>query len=262
MSDDIGYIKRNLTARVEAAVDNFKREVSRVMSEAALAGALHGSRTYINFWQAGLKVFEHEMNSAFQFVYNATGQHAGGVYDALSETSQKMLDQMVDHVRQKADLNDRAFGGGYSEIVDRMLIDIKGKRERLLDDFRHGIMGDQKLKKDPIVSIVANQTGSPGAVQQVGVGDFSQSAFVQNHHALVEAIERALKSPEFEKLEPAQKEGFKDITDTLLDEAKKSPPDPGKLKRWGMRAAELAKDLGLHVVAAEIVHVMGKMFGA
>jgi hypothetical protein len=58
MSVDIGYIGRNLSARTTQAVEEFQREVSRIMSEATMAGALHGSRTFINFWTAGLEVFE------------------------------------------------------------------------------------------------------------------------------------------------------------------------------------------------------------
>jgi hypothetical protein len=54
------------------------------------------------------------------------------------------------------------------------------------------MIGSQRLKKDPVVSIVSNQTNSPGAVQQIGVGDFSQKAFVENHQPLVDAINKAL----------------------------------------------------------------------
>lgn len=262
MSIDIGYIGRNLSARTTQAVEEFQREVSRIMSEATMAGALHGSRTFINFWTAGLEVFERELNSAFQFVFNATGKHTDEIYDELAKASQEMLDRIVEHVRAKASANDRAFGGGYSEIVDRMLVAMKERRDQLLDDFQHGILGDAKLKRDPVVSIVANQTGSPGAVQQVGVGDFSQKAFVQNQQPLIEAVNKALASTEYQKLEPDQKDAFKDVADTLLEEAQKDKPDPGKLKRWGHRLAELGTQLGLHAAATEIVQIVGKMFGA
>jgi hypothetical protein len=36
--------------------------------------------------------------------------------------------------------------------------------------------------------------------------------------------------------EPAQKEGFKDVADTLLDEAKKDKPDPGQVEALGTPA--------------------------
>ena len=260
MSDEIAYVGRNLNARTIKAVEDFQREVSRIMSEATLAGALHGSRTFIRFWEAGVEILEREMNSAIKFVYNHTGEHIGEVYDQVAYCSNQMLERIVQEVRTRAAANDRAFGGGYAEIVDRMLTAMRDKRGQLLDDFKHGMMGSDRLKKDPVVSIVSNQTNSPGAVQQIGVGDFSQSAFVQNHQPLVDAINKALASPEYAKLEPAQKEGFKDVADTLLDEAKKEKPDPGKLKRWGHRLGELATQLGLHVAATEIVHIVSGMF--
>jgi hypothetical protein len=122
------------------------------------------------------------------------------------------------------------------------------------------MMGENRLKKDPVVSIVANQTGSPGAIQQVGVGDFSQSAFVQKHQPLIDAVNKALSSPEFAKLPAEQQDGFRDIADALLDEAKKPSPDPGKLKRWGSRLAELALQLGLQVASGEIIQIIGSIF--
>jgi hypothetical protein len=53
----------------------------------------------------------------------------------------------------------------------------------------------------------------------------------------------------------------KDVADTVLEEAKKAKPEPGKLKRWGHRLGELAAQLGLHVAATEIVHTINRMFG-
>jgi hypothetical protein len=260
MSDEIAYVGRNLNARTIKAVEDFQKEVSRILSEATMAGALHSSRTFIRFWEAGVEILEREINSAIQFAYNHTGQHTGEVYDQVAYCSSQMVERILQAVRTRAGMNDRAFGGGYGEIVDRMQAAMREKREWLLDDFKHGMMGSKRLKKDPVVSIVSNQTNSPGAVQQIGVGEFSQSAFVQNHQPLVDAVNKALASPDFAKLEPAQKEGFKDVADTLLDEAKKEKPDPGKLKRWGHRLGELASQLGLHVAATEIVHIVGSMF--
>jgi hypothetical protein len=137
------------------------------------------------------------------------------------------------------------------------------RKDALVDDFRHGMMGSQRLKKDPVVSIVSNQNNSPGAVQQIGVGDkFSQQAFVQNHQPLIDAIEKALASSEFAKLQPEQKDGFKDVADTLLEEAAKPTPDAGKIRRWGTRLSEIALQVGMRVASEEIIHVIGKIFGA
>jgi hypothetical protein len=135
MSDEIAYIGRNLNARTMKAVEDFQMEVSRIMREAAAAGALNGSRTYIQFWQAGAAILDREMNSAIQFVYNHTGKHTGEVYNQVAYCSNQIVERIVQEVRTKADVNDRAFGGGYAEIVDRMLTAMREKRERLLDDF-------------------------------------------------------------------------------------------------------------------------------
>ncbi|MGY8665406.1 hypothetical protein Q3C01_24000 [Bradyrhizobium sp. UFLA05-109] len=63
------------------------------------------------------------------------------------------------------------------------------RRDRVLDDFVHGMTGDERMKKDAVVSIVNTQSNSQGAVQQVGVGEFSQSAIINRHQQLVAAID-------------------------------------------------------------------------
>ena len=65
-------------------VEDFQVEVSRIQREAAAADALHGSRTFISFSQAGLAVLEREVLSAMQLVYNHTGKHTGEVYDQVA----------------------------------------------------------------------------------------------------------------------------------------------------------------------------------
>jgi hypothetical protein len=95
------------------------------------------------------------------------------------------------------------------------------------------------LKKDPLVNVINTQTNSPGAIQQVGIGDnFSQTAFNQNHHELVTAIDRALLSGEFAQLKKDQKEAFSDTSAVVKEEASKPQPDVGKLKRWGSRLVD------------------------
>ena len=262
MSDEIAFIGRNLNARTAKALEDFQVETTRIMREAAAAGVLHSSRTFIQFWQAGLAILEREMNSAMQFVYNATGEHTAEVYDQIAYCSNQMLERIVGDLRQKAATNDQAFGGGYAEIVNRMLTAMQEKRDLLLDNFKHGMMGDHRLKKDPLVNVINTQTNSPGAIQQVGIGDnFSQTAFNKNHHELVIAIDRALSSAEFNKLGQEQKDAFSDTAAIVKEEAAKAQPDVGKLKRWGTRLVELSKDLGMKVAAGEIVHLLNSMFG-
>ena len=136
------------------------------------------------------------------------------------------------------------------------------RRNRLTDDFQHGMLGSQRLKRDPLVSVINTQSNSPGAIQQVGIGDnFSQSAFTNTHHQLLQAIDRALNSQEFNSLNPEQRAAFSDTAAVVKEEAAKAEPDVGKLMRWGTRLGWLAKELGMGVAAGEIVELLKAMFG-
>ena len=257
MMYDAGYLGSNLNRRSQKAAEDFGVEIGQIRGKAAQAGALGGSRTYLQFIDAGLTIVSREVNDAIQFAYNLTGEHDGEVVNQVAYCATQMVAKIMQIARQHGSTD----GGAAADIINKMDVALSERKDALVDDFRHGMMGSQRLKKDPVVSIVSNQNNSPGAVQQIGVGDkFSQQAFVQNHQPLIDAINKALTSPEFAKLQPEQKDGFKDVADTLLDEAKKDQPDPGKLKRWGTRLGELATQLGLHVAATEIVHIVGQMF--
>lgn len=257
MTDD--YLGRALAQRVADVRQSCGAALDHIMRTNAAAGRLASGASLKMFTDETLGGFERAYLDAQQFGYNLTGCNDQSMVDRLNLCASEMIAAIMEQAIEHA--NRLGISG---DIVPNQLAVIRhqleDKRERLTDDFKHGMQGSERLKKDPVVSIVANQTGSPGAVQQVGVGDFSQSAFIQNHQQLVEAITKALASPEFAKLLPEHKEGFKDVADTLLDEAKKPSPDPGKLKRWGSRLSELSLQLGLEVAAGEIIELIGNMF--
>jgi hypothetical protein len=253
MTYDNRYLGRQLNDRSQKVGEAFGAEVAQILGKASVSGTANNSRTYLQFSKAGMEILEREVNDAIQFAYNYTGEHDGPVFEQVSYCATQMVEKIIMMARSR----NSSVG---ADIINKMDVTLRERKDALLDSFRHGMIGSQKLKKDPVVSIVSNQTNSPGAIQQVGVGDFSQKAFVQNHQPLIDAVNKALASLEYQKLEPAQKDAFKDVADTLLDEAKKETPDPGKLKRWGHRLAELGTQLGLHVAATEIVHIVTSMF--
>lgn len=252
MAYDLQFLGRQLNDRARKAAEQFGTEIAIILAQAGVNG-VSSSRTYLRFSSVGMAILEREIGDAIQFAYNYTGEHKGEVFDQVSHCAKQMVDKIVSLARAR----NTPVGG---DIINKMEVALGERKDSLLDNFRHGMVGSQKLKKDPVVSIVSHQTNSPGAIQQVGVGDFSQKAFADNHQPLVDAVSKALASPEFAKLEPAQKDGFKDVADALLDEAAKEKPNPGKLKRWGERLAEIGKELGLHVAATEIVHIITSMF--
>jgi hypothetical protein len=133
-------------------------------------------------------------------------------------------------------------------------------REQALDDFKHGMHGSERLKKDAVVNAVINQSNSPGAVAQVGAGTFSQSAFTQQQHELIQAIDQALNSPEFAALDPDKQQGFRDIADVVKGEASSEKPDTGKLQRWGKTLVTFASNVGMKVASSTIAQVLAKIF--
>ncbi|MBR1288663.1 hypothetical protein [Bradyrhizobium ottawaense] len=253
------YLDRSLSHRVGAVRTDCANALDRVMRQNAAAGRLASGASLKMFKDETLSAFQRAYIDAQQFTFSLTESHEEGLVTKLSGCASEMIDALMSEVTERS-----GRLGIQGEVVPNQLEAIRHGlediRARLTDDFRFGMKGSERLKKDPVVSIVSNQTNSPGAVQQIGVGDFSQKAFVQNHQPLIDAINKALASPEYQSLRPDQKDALKDVADTLLEEAKKEKPDPGKLKRWGHRLADLGKDLGLHVLATEIVHIMGGMF--
>jgi hypothetical protein len=233
MAYDALYLGSNLNRRSHKAAEDFGVEVAKILANAARTGNLGNSRTYLQFGDAGLAILECEVNDAIQFAYNLTGEHDGEVLNQLSYCATQMVTKIMQIARERASAGGTA-GATAAEVINRMDVTLSETKDALLEDFKHGMMGSQRLKKDPVVSIISNQNNSPGAVQQIGVGDkFSQQAFARNHQPLIDAITKALASPEFTNLQPEQKDGFKDVADTLLDEAKKDHPDPGKLSAGG-----------------------------
>jgi hypothetical protein len=256
---DLAYLGRSLNKRTHEAGEAYGIAQARIMADAAAKGALGSGRLLLQFEQEALAIFIEKANEAAQFTFNLSEANDGEVARQLDYCVGRMVELIINHV---------VDGGSRSGIhsntagpqVNKTRVALNEKKQQLMDDFTHGMMGSQRLKKDSVINIINNQTNSPGAIQQAGVGQFSQSAFVQNHQPLIDAVGKALASPEFDKLLPEQKTAFKDVADALLDEAKKDNPDPGKLKRWGSRLGEFAMQVGLNVASSEIIHVLGKIF--
>jgi|GEM_PF-2835827 len=251
---DLEYLGRGLNTRTYASVEAYKLAASKIKREATLHGAQGSSRVLVAFGEAAIEEFTKEALEAAQFAFNVM-DHNG---EEVSKPLEYALGRMVDMIGN-------ALGGengspDHASITNKAKAQLKAKKEQILDDFVHGIMGSHKLKKDSVISVVNNQTNSPGSTQQVGFGNFSQTAFTQQQHALVRAIDAALASQEYAALGPPQKEAFKDIADTLKDEAAKPAPDSGKLKRWGSRLVDLANEIGLKVASDTLTKVLTDIF--
>jgi hypothetical protein len=92
---------------------------------------------------------------------------------------------------------------------------------------------------------------SPGASQQVG--HHNQQTVIHADRVNVEAALAAfLKSPDFVNLPADKQQSLKDMAEVVGATVAAPARDVGKIKRWGARFLELARDFGVEVAAAGV----------
>ena len=258
MSDKMAYLGRSLDKRLPEVYEAVTHQVSAVQAKHAAAGRLQSGATLIAFEEIASNVLKSSIADASKFVFEFTGGHEPDALAYLKNFAGRVQQMVMVEISQKADrLN---LGPVTVSHLDKVRTKLDRFREQALDDFSHGMRGSERLKKDPIVNAVINQSNSPGAVAQVGAGTFSQSAFTQQQQQLILAIEQALNSPEFAALNPEQQQGFRDIADVVKAEASSANPDTGKLQRWGKTLVTFATDVGLKLASSTIAQILVKIF--
>ena len=228
---DLEYISRRLNTK---ALEAFKLEFATMIRRAAASNGLQNSRTYLQVEDIALRVFTKQALDAAQFTFNSSEGTGVEVTNALKYCMDRMVDMIGQELNMPNGLANSAHSDTYVTIVDRTKVKLAEKRERRANN-------------------------SPGAVQQVG-SNFNQTAFNQNHQSLVQEIEKALASPQFAALKPEDQVSVRDIADVVKEEAKKSEPDAGKLKRWGERLVKISEDMGLKVVSSTVAALLVKMY--
>jgi hypothetical protein len=248
---DLGYLGRRLNTRSYEALEAFRLAVAGITRQAAATGNLNSSRTQLMVGEAAVDTFTKHGLEAAQFTYNWTEDHGFEVTNALKYCMGRMVDMFGQEM-------DTVFeNSGDPGILNKAKDRLAQKKEELGDDYFHGMMGNERMKKDPTMNVVQNN--SPGAVQQIG-SNFDQSAFNQTHHSLLQAIDQALASPEFAALGPEAQAEVRDHADVVKLEAKKAEPDAGKLKRWGDKLVKVSADVGLKVVSSTIAALLAKIY--
>lgn len=147
------------------------------------------------FTDEALSTFEQAYADALQFAFSATGAHEKDAVDKLNLCGSEMVAAIMEQATGRANRLGIA-GPIVPQQLDVIRHKLEDKHKRLADDFAYGIQGSDRLKKDPLVNVVNNN--SPGTIQQVGIGNFSQSAFLQNNTELVNAIDESLASEELQ----------------------------------------------------------------
>jgi hypothetical protein len=132
--------------------------------------------------------------------------------------------------------------------------------DAVVDDFRHGMIGEEKLKPDPVYNVVTNVTGSSHVVIQNAIGENNRQSVEQQ--SLLAELDKLLASQEFKDLGEADRNAVEDMVDALRAEVTKADAKPEKVARWGERLIAVLKQFGLHVAAAGITHLLFAAAGA
>jgi hypothetical protein len=257
MIDD-EYLERGLSKFVEDGVRAAQVAVLKVESDENAKGTLRSSRAYIGYQEAVSGVFAQTFRSMSAFAFNYSGGSASSVQaldragDAFVAAATGVLAQKYD--RGKAYVN---MAPSLSEVTEALT---KAK-DRTVDDYKHGMIGEARLKRDPIVSVMNNMNNSPGAVQQTAVGDDNRQSVQQNANALLSAIDSLLSSDDFKSLESENKLAVTDLADTLRDEIRKPTPDAPKVRRWVERLGSLAAQAGMNVASAIFIAAATQYLG-
>jgi hypothetical protein len=254
MAGDSEYLGNNLNKRAYDVVPVINLAVETVMRQANAAGRLGSGNTIHEIMTQSLRVLTEEVQKGLQFAYNfrGTNEDVDAVRYFAGRVEAIIMDKVVEGSMRL----------GLAEWmvaphVAKLRVELSERKDRLIDDFAHGMMGENRMKKDPVINVVQNN--SPGAVQQVG-SNFNQSAFNQNHHSLVQVIDKALASPEFAALKSEDQVEVRDLADVVKLEAEKAEPDAGKLKRWGDKLVKVSGEVGLKVVSSTIAALLLKMY--
>ncbi|MHC2282169.1 uncharacterized protein YejL (UPF0352 family) [Bradyrhizobium diazoefficiens] len=258
MAFDPAYLGRSLDNRLPDVYEAVTSEVRAVQSKHAAAGRLQSGATLMAFEEIAVNLLKSTIADASKFTFEFTGGHEPEALVYLKNFAGRVQQMILAEITEKADrLN---LGHVTPNHLQKVLTKLDRLREQALDDFAHGMQGSERLKKDPVVNAVINQSNSPGAVAQVGAGTFSQTAFTQQQNQLIDAIDQAINSPEFAALNPEQQQGFRDIADVVKAEASIVKPDTGKLQRWGKTLVSFAADVGMRVASSSIAQVLVKIF--
>jgi hypothetical protein len=161
---DTEYLERGLGRRVDTAFTTFAKEVETSMAMLASKGMLSSGTTLQMFSDVSVASFSRWFADAAQFVFSAAGAHDRSVSARLESNSSTLIEKICAHLRER-----QKNTGFQPDVAFRQIesigLDLLNKKSELLDDFEHGINGSSKLKPDPLLSLVANQLNSPGAVQ-------------------------------------------------------------------------------------------------
>ncbi len=164
------------------------------------------------------KLYSSAITGMASFLANAEKGDTTEQASLLAEYGWKALDAVVNMVKQDYDaILKRGLTGINGEMANELRRKLIEKKELMVADFRHGMLGDQKLKPKSDISVVNAIINSPGAIQQGGVGQFSQHVSQADLDAFFTALDTFENAPAVQDLNDADRASILDVVETLRD---------------------------------------------
>lgn len=242
--------KNRLDQKFDELIGGAREKITWMLQEIgnrqSARGLFISGRTQREFCEATTQTFKTTYLECQKYAFHLSSGF--GDVDRLDEFAAKLIDVLM------AIIFDGRSGLRLGLAPHPSLRnDLDKLRRGLTEDFRLGILDGVRPKKDTEVKVNVNQSNSPGANAQVGVGNnISQTVHFEAHQELINAVNQALESREFVRLSHEQKEEFRNTATIVTDEASKRQPDVGKLRYWGGRLIQFAEKILSDVIAAAI----------
>ena len=185
-------------------------------------GSIGNSRVYHDIHGSAKTTFEQALEEMAKFAFDYIGGTSEEAAQLLEHAGLKVKQEAINWFDQKHRNQGHA---SRHDPVTKLETAFDEAVRHAVDDFRHGIAGDAKLKKDPFVSVVSNISNSPSAVVQTAVGDQNQQSMQQQSSEIRQAIDDMLASDEFKNLDETNRTVIQDTADVArrVGEAERRP---------------------------------------
>ncbi|RXT40279.1 hypothetical protein [Bradyrhizobium betae] len=209
MTDKRAYLGRSLNQRAYDAADNAAAAFETLMRQNAAVGRLASGHTLIGFKTEALRILNEEFVSAASFALNLLDSVDGETSQAVAYFANRLVELIY------GKLVICGPGTGIAEAtvareLNNIKIALQERRDRVLDDFAHGMAGDQRIKSDSVVSIANTHSNSPDeapASDRVVRIDHNSAGYRETEEAL-DTLEHGLKSTNDFLGEPEEKDQF------------------------------------------------------
>jgi len=249
-ADEIDAMLKSVAKDIQDAIG---KAVARVQSDATMAGAFGGSRTYLNMNQQTADVFREGANVMATKARAYAGEGAQ-VAAAVDQVLTSVIEAVIGDRKAKSNTG-RTSTMDTAQWADRLQAELVRLKDDAVRDLRH-------MPPSMPIGMTVTVSGNQGNINvAAGVGNTANQAVrgadVGEVAALIGQIKDAIANSQ---LSEDQRFDLQDHVEVLELEATKPVPDKGKLGRVGRRLLETAEKVGVATVGPATTAIL-KVFG-